>query len=191
MDTCIHTANLLYLASYLVREMLWLRVLTLVGLLLGIVFFSCHGQEMLAPIVWHAVFAVINMVQIGRLLRERRLAQSDAELSLQHMLSQLSREELMTLIARANWGVPDNSQAQSNSRLAALAPNERVELAPNERVELEANERVASTVSETAVQEVPSDQLGTVIDLLGLDWGESDTNRESGLVKPLVVAGGA
>jgi len=37
IELCIHCANLLYLASFLARDMLWLRVLTCLGLLFAIV----------------------------------------------------------------------------------------------------------------------------------------------------------
>ena len=55
---CIHAANLIYLASYTVRDMFWLRVLTIGGLVLGIAFFAVQPAPMWTPIGWHIVFAM-------------------------------------------------------------------------------------------------------------------------------------
>src|SRR6516165_5469491 len=72
VESCIHVANLVYLISFLARDILWLRVLTCVALLLGIVFFTCQPAPMYGPLVWHVAFLAINGVQISRLLVERR-----------------------------------------------------------------------------------------------------------------------
>src|SRR3954447_8637030 len=72
VELCLHLANLFYLASFLGRDMLWLRALTCVGLGLGIVFFGCQATPMYGPMAWHIVFLVINGMQIRRLVQERR-----------------------------------------------------------------------------------------------------------------------
>src|SRR4051812_6482895 len=71
VDLCIRLANVVYLLSFLVRDMLHLRVLTCVGLMLGIVFFTCQPMPLYGPSIWHVVFLVINAVQIRRLVLER------------------------------------------------------------------------------------------------------------------------
>ncbi len=81
-EVCIHIANLLYLASYLCRDILYLRGLTCAGLGFGIVFFCSRTQAMFTPAAWMGVFLVVNLVQIGRILRERwarRLSPEQAE----------------------------------------------------------------------------------------------------------------
>lgn len=69
----MHVANVLYLCSYLVRDILWLRVLTVAAGLSLIPFYgSCSEHVLWAPIAWNIVFMTVNVVQIGFLLRERR-----------------------------------------------------------------------------------------------------------------------
>lgn len=69
----VHVANVLYLCSYLVRDILWLRVLTVTAGLSLIPFYgSCSEHILWAPIIWNIVFMTVNVVQIGLLLRERR-----------------------------------------------------------------------------------------------------------------------
>jgi hypothetical protein len=74
VELCIHAANLLYLASFLGRDVLTLRALTCAGLALGLVFFTCRPEPLYGPAFWHVAFLIINGVQIGRIVRERREA---------------------------------------------------------------------------------------------------------------------
>ena len=101
-DWCIHAANLCYLASYLGRDMLWLRILTCCGLTLGIVFFTCGSVPMFGPTAWQAAFLLINVVQIGRLLRHRENVRLTGErAAAAKAFSHLSREDLADLLARS------------------------------------------------------------------------------------------
>lgn len=69
----LHIANVLYLASYSVRDILWLRILTVIAMLcLGGCYVQCG--EMTA-LMWQSAFLTINLAQIGLLLYERRPVQ--------------------------------------------------------------------------------------------------------------------
>jgi hypothetical protein len=68
----ITVANVIYLASYSVRDILWLRVLTVVGAALLIPYYIMQAQPLRAAIVWGIVFILINIYWIIRLLIERR-----------------------------------------------------------------------------------------------------------------------
>ena len=72
VELCIHAANLLYLASFLGRDVLTLRALTCAGLALGLIFFTCRPEPLYGPAFWHVAFLVINAIQIARIVRERR-----------------------------------------------------------------------------------------------------------------------
>lgn len=103
-DWCIHVANLFYLASFVGRDMLWLRTLTCAGLVLGLIFFSsCTPQPMYGPAIWHAVFLVINLYQIRHLVKQReRLNLSGSKLAVSAtLLDGLSEEELRNTLTRA------------------------------------------------------------------------------------------
>ena len=70
MDYLIHVANVLFLLSYLVRDILWLRLLTIVAI--GSLLPYYAGNGLYPPIYWNSVFIAINVYQIYRLLMERR-----------------------------------------------------------------------------------------------------------------------
>jgi hypothetical protein len=68
----IHVANVLYLLSYMVRDILWLRVLSVAaGLCLMPYYCHCGDHPLWAPISWNALFAAVNVVQIVLLVGER------------------------------------------------------------------------------------------------------------------------
>lgn len=65
-------SNVLYLVSYSVRDILWLRVLTVVAASLLIPYYAMQRPPLQAAIEWSGVFIVINFYWIVRLLIERR-----------------------------------------------------------------------------------------------------------------------
>lgn len=68
----IHVANVLYLLSYMVRDILWLRMLSvLAGLCLMPYYCHCGNEPLWAPISWNALFAAVNVFQIILLVGER------------------------------------------------------------------------------------------------------------------------
>src|SRR5947209_8269266 len=89
--------------------MLWLRVLTCVGLVLGTVFFSCQPLPLYGPLVWHVAFLAINAARIRRLVLERRqlMLTEEQERVGQATFQDLAREELLTLLARATCAHPE------------------------------------------------------------------------------------
>lgn len=127
-DTCLHLANVVYLASFLGRDMLHLRVLTCAGLVLGIAFFSCQPTPLYGPTAWHLIFLGINGVQILRLVRDRRqMALSDEqELLGDAAFRDLSREELVDLLTRAMFERPGDLRAIDRDRPRSLTPDEVV-----------------------------------------------------------------
>jgi hypothetical protein len=108
VELCIHFANLFYLASFLVRDMFWLRLLTCCGLGFGIVFFTCQPAPMYGPTGWHVLFLGINLVQIRRLVSERRRMRltEEQERIAQAAFEHLTREELLTLLTRVTGEKP-------------------------------------------------------------------------------------
>lgn len=89
VDLVINAAYVLFLLSYLVRDILKLRVLSLIAGFLLIAAFS--NPINLSAIVWNIVFSVINVVQIVVLAKERRPVRLAAE---EHSLHQLAFRSL-------------------------------------------------------------------------------------------------
>lgn len=74
----IHLANVIYLASYAVKDMRVLRWLTILGIVLLIPYYLAY--ELWAAATWNVVFLVINLIR----LRSRTTAtHSQAALPLQ------------------------------------------------------------------------------------------------------------
>lgn len=68
----IHAANVLLLFAYLLRDMLWLRLLALASSLCAMPYFILHPKPLWAPLLWSVVFAGVNLFQAGRVYTERR-----------------------------------------------------------------------------------------------------------------------
>jgi hypothetical protein len=101
----ITAANVLYLASYSVRDILWLRVLTVVAAILLIPYYEMQQVPLTAAIGWNVVFIAINAYWIVRLLIERRpvhFTPDEARLKILSFPS-LTPQEARKLFAMGRW----------------------------------------------------------------------------------------
>jgi hypothetical protein len=71
MDVLIHFACLLRLYSCFQRDLLRLRLLTLVAALCVIVYFATLTEPMLTVIGWNAFFLLVNLTQVSVTLARR------------------------------------------------------------------------------------------------------------------------
>jgi hypothetical protein len=78
-DYFIHAANILLLAAYSVRDILWLRMFAVAASLVSIPYFLLQSTTLWAPLGWTVIFAGVNLVQSGRLFMERRPVKLTAE----------------------------------------------------------------------------------------------------------------
>lgn len=58
----IHSANIIYLASYAVKDMRVLRWLTVAGIVLLIPYYLCY--DLWAAAIWNGIFLGINLYRI-------------------------------------------------------------------------------------------------------------------------------
>ncbi len=72
MTWALHVANTLILSSFLMRNILVLRLLSITGGIFFATYFLSQAPPMTAPVKWNILFAIVNMVQIFRLLRANR-----------------------------------------------------------------------------------------------------------------------
>ena len=103
-DLCIHAANFCYLGSYLTRDMLVLRVMTCLGLGMGIVYFTCGTAPDTACTTWQATFLVINLdsdPSPAARYRERVQLNEEEEALSEEAFEHLTREELADLLTRS------------------------------------------------------------------------------------------
>ncbi len=99
----LHLANILYLVSYSVRDILWLRILTVIAMLL----LGCHymATDQMAPLCWQSAFLAINFFHIGLLVHERRPIELTEEEKLLHetALRPLTIHQVRKLMPRLQW----------------------------------------------------------------------------------------
>ncbi|WP_419912659.1 cyclic nucleotide-binding domain-containing protein [Hoeflea sp.] len=72
LDVLVSVANVVYLFSYSVRDILWLRILTVVGGTLLMPYYYLQETPLWAPIGWNVVFIAINLFWITKLALDRR-----------------------------------------------------------------------------------------------------------------------
>jgi hypothetical protein len=104
-DSLIHIANVLYVASYSVRDILWLRLLTIVAIIALLPYYYTRPTPLLEAIAWNMLFLAINGWQLYRLLLERRPVRLNLEQQRLYELafSSLSPREFAKLTALGTW----------------------------------------------------------------------------------------
>jgi len=105
MVVLIHVANVLYLFSYLVKDILWLRLLTVVAGSVLLAYYVLLPAPLWAAIGWNVVFLAINVRQIHVLLLERRPVRLTPDELRLHQLAfrSLSQREFAKLLRLARW----------------------------------------------------------------------------------------
>ena len=71
MEALIYTANILYLLSYTVRDILHLRLLTIVAACCLVTYFYNQAEPLMTVVYWNVFFVGLNALQLFRILRER------------------------------------------------------------------------------------------------------------------------
>jgi CRP-like cAMP-binding protein len=104
MDSFLHLGNVLYLVAYSVRDMLWLRIITVAATLCLVPFYYARGP-LYGPIGWAALFTLVNIFQIILLiLEERPVFFGDQELELYRTtFHTLKPREFAKLLSIAEW----------------------------------------------------------------------------------------
>ena len=72
MEMLVYFANCLYLVSYLVQDMLRLRLLTLIAATCLMIYFYVQPEPLWTVVCWNLVFIALNMVQLVRLIVARK-----------------------------------------------------------------------------------------------------------------------
>ena len=101
-----HVASLLTLLAYLVKDILWLRMLTILACIAGIIFnYFVPAAPLWAVINWNVVFIVINVVQILIIIKERSGVDfTDEEKELyQTLFKNFAPFEFMKLLRLGKW----------------------------------------------------------------------------------------
>jgi hypothetical protein len=105
-DYFIHAANVLLLLAYLVRDMLWLRLLALGSSPCAIPYFILHPAALWAPLLWSAVFAAVNLFQAWCVYTERRPVKLTPEEEEVRRLAfeDLPPKKVLQVLSLGSWG---------------------------------------------------------------------------------------
>jgi len=113
MPILVHFANLMYLTSYLVRDILWLRIFTILAGSSLLPYYYLQPSPLWEPIAWNLVFISINAVQSVILVLERRPVhlQGD-ELALYRLaFDRLSPRNFKKLLRLGEWAEASPGQS--------------------------------------------------------------------------------
>ncbi|MEO0794415.1 MAG: cyclic nucleotide-binding domain-containing protein [Verrucomicrobiota bacterium] len=105
----VHAAYLLYLVSYLVRDILWLRIFTIIAGTSLLPYYFLQPEPLWEPIIWNVVFITINIVQSTVLILDRRpvhLKGDDLKLY-QLVFDRLSPSNFRKLLELGEWSEAD------------------------------------------------------------------------------------
>jgi CRP-like cAMP-binding protein len=107
------TANVLYIFCYIVRDVLWLRILAVAAMLIMIIYYAWglldstqNFATQWSCIYWQTAFISINLVWIGLIFHERRPPRmTDEQKHLYDLVFRTccSPQDMLKLLAAGNW----------------------------------------------------------------------------------------
>ena len=101
----LHIANILFVFSYSVRDIMWLRVLALCGSFISLPYYYLQVEVLWQPIGWAAIFMAINGWHVWRLWLERRPVELSADEAKLYDLTffPLTRRRFLELARLGRW----------------------------------------------------------------------------------------
>ncbi len=100
-----NVANLIFVGAYWVKDILWLRLLAIVGSLVVIPYYLLQPEPLWPPMVWSCVFISINATRTWGIMKERRpiALTGDERLLYDKTFSALSLQQFKRLLAIGEW----------------------------------------------------------------------------------------
>jgi hypothetical protein len=100
-----HLANLIFLGAYWVKDILWLRLLCIVGSLVVIPFYLLRPEPLWPPVVWSCVFISIHAMRAWAIVKERRPVAftGDEQFLYDKTFGTLSPQQFKRLLAIGEW----------------------------------------------------------------------------------------
>ncbi len=104
-EILIHVANVLYLFAFMVRDILWLRILTVIAASCLIPYFYFQPVPLMTPIYWNLTFTALNIFWIVRLFLERRPVKLSAEEQrlCELVFRTMTPREMIKILKLATW----------------------------------------------------------------------------------------
>jgi hypothetical protein len=125
LDYFIHAANILLIAAYSVRDILWLRVLAVASSVAAMPYFLLQPTPLWAAFGWSVIFTGINIFQTWCLIVERRPVKLSAEEEEVRRLvfRDLPTKKVLQVIGLGAWasGSPGEKLIERGKPLESLA----------------------------------------------------------------------
>ncbi len=98
-------ANLIFVGAYWVKDILSLRLLSIVGSLVVIPYYLLQAEPLWTPMMWSCVFISINATRAWGIMKERRPVTftGDERLLYDKTFSTLSPQQFKRLLAIGEW----------------------------------------------------------------------------------------
>ena len=98
-------ANLIFVSAYWVKDILWLRLLAIVGSLVVIPYYLLQNNPLWTPMIWSCVFISIHATRAWGIMKERRpiAFTDDEQLLYDKTFGALSPQQFKRLLAIGEW----------------------------------------------------------------------------------------
>lgn len=105
LNGLVNLSNIVFLAAFSVRDVLFLRLLSIVAYLIILPFYYLQQETLWPSIFWGLTFITVNVVRVIILWLERRpVILSDEEQELHQLaFSSLDKREFLNLLSLAEW----------------------------------------------------------------------------------------
>ncbi len=105
MNILVDLANITYVISYSVRDVLWLRIFAVLGGTMLLPYYYLQPTPLMVPIYWGIGFIALNLFWVILLLLERRPVKlTDEEQRLYRLVFRtLTPREMLKLLKLARW----------------------------------------------------------------------------------------
>ncbi len=100
-----HLANLIFISAYWVKDILWLRLLSIVGSLVVIPYYLSRMEPLWVPTMWSCVFISIHAMRAWGIMKQRRPVAftDDEQLLYEKAFKALSPHQFKRLVAIGQW----------------------------------------------------------------------------------------
>jgi CRP-like cAMP-binding protein len=101
----VNLSNIVFLVAFSIRDVLMLRILSLVGEGVILPYYYFQNEKLWLPILWSAAFMMVNAVRIVAVILERRpvILSSREEQLYRVAFSSIDRREFLSLVSLVQW----------------------------------------------------------------------------------------
>jgi Popeye protein conserved region len=98
-------ANLIFVSAYWVKDILWLRLLAILGSLVVIPYYLLQKDPLWTPMMWSCVFISIHATRAWGIMKERRpiAFTGDEQFLYEKTFNALSPQQFKSLLAIGEW----------------------------------------------------------------------------------------